>query len=197
MYRFRLTIFSLSIVALLFAGCGGLNLFANQTASLGGSTAGGRGSFQVLIINNTPFRAAFVAGSYDQTDMDSQPDFEMFGKDNEEDGIDGNSQSGLTFQCARVFAIGSKRLNAFIQENIDLETLDDDIAEDALIEGVEFYSVAEDGTTTSQGIAPAREFLIGVDYQCGGFLIFRLEFDDVGPNPFRIEYEWIPSEDDR
>ena len=46
------------------AGCNIENLL-NQTASFGGDTAGQRSSFTYVVINNTPFRAIFTAGAYD------------------------------------------------------------------------------------------------------------------------------------
>ncbi len=48
----------------LLAGCfGGAEVLFNQTASLGGGSVGARGDVQVLVINNTPFKAAFVTGT--------------------------------------------------------------------------------------------------------------------------------------
>ena len=44
----------------------------NLTASLGGSTAAARGTVRVLFINNTPHRAVFTYGTFDQTDQFSQ-----------------------------------------------------------------------------------------------------------------------------
>ena len=38
---------------------------------------------------------------------------------------------------------------------------------------------------------------LGVDFACNSELIIRLEKDDVGANPFRIDFEVIPASDDR
>jgi hypothetical protein len=59
----------------------------------------------------------------------------------------------------------------------------------ALVGGIEFFS--ESGT--SQGTATAFEVLVGVDFPCNSLLIFKLEVNDAGPGPFRIDFELIPS----
>ena len=182
---------------LLLGGCGALTLFVNQTASLGGNTAGGRGAFLVLIINNTPYRAAFVTGSYDQTDQDSVPDYSVFPRGDEDGVLEGNAQTQFQVRCARVFSLGSSRLNAFIRENADLSGISEEEIDEALIVGIELLDVADDGTLTSQGFAPPREVLLGADFNCGSLLIFRIEFDDFGPNPFKVEYEFVPSPNGR
>ena len=46
---------------------------------MGGRTAGGRGTVQIVVINNTPYRAVFTVGLYDQTDPGFAPAFEQFG----------------------------------------------------------------------------------------------------------------------
>lgn len=181
------------------AGCG--EQFANLSASLGSSRAGGRGNVGVLFINNTPHRAVFTFGSYDQTDQFSEPDFKQFGLDDPGVTLDGNSSSAiLSIECARVLGIGSPSLLRLIEENLPDVTLDDD----AFIEGVEFFSLPPengDGEDTSepvrQGVAPPFEALLGVDFPCGALLIIRFEFDDLGPDPFRTDFELIPSESSR
>ena len=62
------------------AGCNVDNLL-NQTASFGGDTAGGRSKFRYVIINNTPYRALFTAGAYDDLDQNTTPQFQQFGND--------------------------------------------------------------------------------------------------------------------
>jgi|CXWL01.1.fsa_nt_gi hypothetical protein len=184
-----------AVALLSAAGCG--EAWVNLTASLGGDTAGGRrGSIGVIVLNNTPHRAVLTLGSYDQSGTDAQPDFfRQF----ELDGarvLEGNADGGsLDFKCARVFSIGGPRLLALIDS-----TNPADVAQDALIEGVEFFAIDAanpDSVPVSQGVAAPFEVLLGVDFPCNALLIFQLEVNDAGPQPFRIDFELIPSETTR
>ncbi|MDO8631180.1 MAG: hypothetical protein Q7R41_11870 [Phycisphaerales bacterium] len=189
-----------SILLLAFgtAACGGCGeSWSNLTASFGGSTAGQRGSFGVLFINNTPYRAVCTHGSYDQTDPLSQPDFDQFDLNDRGPVLEGNSASDiLPFRCARVFSIGGPRLLALIHANLP----DTDFSSEADIEGVEFFSADPndpDSAPVSQGKAAPFEALLGADFPCNALLIFRLEVNDSGPEPFRVDFELIPSESSR
>ena len=192
-------IFLLVAVVAGASGCG--EAFINQTASLGSATAGGRGGVGVLFINNTPHRAVFTFGSYDLTDGTYQPDFGQFGLAESSAILDGNSTSELlAIHCARVFSIGGPRLLALIDENLPEATVDDG----AVIEGVGFFSSPSgdpdgdgSGDPIDEGSAPPFEALLGVDFPCNALLIIRFEFDDLGPDPFRIDFELIPSESTR
>ena len=179
---------------MVLPGCG--VDFSNLTASLGGNVAGGRGRVQIVFINNTPYRTVFTFATYDQTDQSSEPDFRQFSHD--EDGLilEGDSTSPIgALDCGRVFSIGGPRMLALITENLP----DAPIADEAFIEGVEFFSVSDDDTVApvSQGKSPAFEALIGVDFPCNALLIVRFEIDDLGPAPFRVDFELIPSESTR
>lgn len=174
-------------------GCG--EGWLNQTAPLGGSTVGGRGDLGVIVLNNTPYRAVLTLGSYDQIKNDIVPDVRQFTLDGST-VLDGEADSGLlTFSCARVFSLGGPRLLALI-ESSDLPDLD----AGALIEGVEFFAVDEADASiqpASQGMAAPFEVLLGVDFPCGALLIFKLEVNDSGDQPFRVDYELIPSSNAR
>ena len=182
-------------------GCG--EFFLNQTASLGGEVAGGRGAFRVLFINNTPYRAVFTYGSYDQTDQFSAPDFAQFGLRDSARNLEGNQASSVApgeseshIACGRVFGIGSPELLTLIEENRP----DAEVMEEALVEGVEFFEIDEEedaAEPVSVGAAPPFEALLGADFLCGDLLIIRLEFDELGPAPFRVDFEMIPSESAR
>lgn len=181
------------------AGCGEASI--NLTTSLGGDTAGERGTIRVLFINNTPHRAMFTFGSYDQTDQFSQPDFAQFGLSEFGAILDGDSSSEIiSIECARVFSIGGPDLLTLIEQNLSEAALD----EDAFVEGVEFFNIPSDdaegddsGDPISEGSAPPFEASIGVDFPCSALLIIRFEFDDLGPDPFRVDFELIPSESTR
>jgi len=172
--------------------------FSNLTASLGGDIAGGlRGRIQIVFINNTPHRAVFTFGTYDQTDPSSEPDFRQFGLDEEGLILEGDSTSNIgSLECARVFSIGGSRMLALIADNLP----DAPLADEAAIEGVEFFSVPDGdsaATPVSQGKAPAFEALLGEDFPCNALLIIRFEIDDLGPAPFRVDFELIPSQSTR
>ena len=183
----------------LSPGCG--MDFSNLTAPFGGDTAGSRGQVQIVFLNNTPYRSVFTFATYDQTDPSSEPDFRQFGHN--EDGLvlDGDSTSPIgSLDCARVFSIGGPRMLALIQKNL----LDATVAQEAMIEGVEFFRVeaaagdaAAAPAPVSQGQAPPFEALLGVDFPCHALLIVRFEIDDLGPAPFRIAFELIPSQSTR
>ena len=178
---------------MLFPGC--VADSSNLTAPLGGDIAGSRGQVRIVFINNTPFRAVFTFGTYDQTDPSSEPDFSQFGHDPAGLVLEGDSTSPVgVFNCARVFSIGGPRLLALIADNLP----DAPVADEALIEGVEFFTIPVDNSgaalaPVSQGKSPPFEALLGVDFPCNALLIVRLEIDDLGREPFRIAFELIPS----
>ena len=185
------------ILSTLF-GSGCTIPLANLITSLGGNTAGSRGTIRVLFINNTPHRAVFTYGTYDQTDKFSQPDFRQFGLDETNRILDGNSESSINpadgqspIFCARVFSIGSPNLRSLIDENLTGAT----VIDEALADGVEFFDIEENGSAdaSSVGFAPPFEALLGADFPCAALLIIRFELNDLGPDPFRIDFELIPS----
>lgn len=148
----------------------------------------------VIVLNNTPHHAVLTMGSYDQTNSQAQPDIQQF----ELTGtlvLEPNSNGGLqSFDCARAFSIGGPRLLDLI------ESTDTDAVEEALVDGVEFFAVDEADPAAepvSQGLADPLEVLLGVDFPCNALLIFKLEVNDGGPEPFRIDFELIPSSDSR
>lgn len=182
------------VVGLSATGCG--TTFFNQTASLGGETAGRRGNVQVLFINNTPHRAVFTYGTFDQTDQFAEPHFEQFEPGEFDRTLEGDSQSGIrTLTCGRVFSIGSEAL----QDAMRLNLPEDDYSDEALVDGAEFLDIDDDTDSepSPAGAAPAFEALLGVDFACGSLLILRLEFNDAGPSAFRIDFEVVPSSSER
>ncbi|MFQ5590430.1 MAG: hypothetical protein ACE5HE_04625 [Phycisphaerae bacterium] len=132
--------------------CGCERFLANQTATLGGDTAGDRGTVTVLFINNTPHRAVFTYGTYDQTDPSYVPDFAQFRLDRGTT-LDAGAASSIagvnddaSLRCARVFSIGSSALLQLIQDNLTQDALDD-VDEEAMLDGVEFFEIPREQTT--------------------------------------------------
>ena len=196
--RFKVACALIAPWLLLPGSCG--EAFLNQTASLGGSTAGLHGSVRIVVINNTPHRAVFTVGTYTQTDPTSTPGLVQFAHRESGRRLDGDSSSDVfSIGCARVFSIGGPDLLHLIEETVSADMVD----EVALVAGVKFFDVAsgeeEDDNGAEEepvlvGTAPPFEALLGVDFPCEALLIIRLEFDDLGPDPFRVDFELIPSE---
>jgi hypothetical protein len=197
--RVRTLLTAVALSAALGCGSAGCNIdnLLNQTASFGGDTAGGRSNFQYVVVNNTPFRALFTAGAYDDLDQKTQPTIQQAGNDPDGTTLEGNSSTPvLTAPCSRVFAIGTQQLLFFVEENLAEDAFNPDL----LVPGVFFSSGelgTEEGGTATEGVAEPLEVRLGADFPCNGLLVIRLEFDDDGPNGFRIDFEVIPAEDDR
>jgi len=187
------------VLVLMVGGCGGLvETFFINTSSLGGDTAHDRGLMQVLIINNTPHFATFTIGAYDHTNQTTIPTYVQYGLTNQ-NSLGGDSQTPIQdSSCTRVFSIGGAELLGFLERNLPQEDYEA-LAEDASVVGVEFWGEleGEDGERPSMGLAAPLDVFIGADYLCNALLIFRLEFNDVGPYPFRVDFEVIPSKSTR
>jgi hypothetical protein len=186
--------------ALFVGGCGGDG--ANLFESFGGDVAGDRGGVQVLFLNNTPYRAVLTFGTYDQTDPAFVPDVRQFTLDDADLELGPDGASGIgALDCARVFSVGGSRMLALIAANGDAA----DVSSAALVEGAEFYEIPEDDDPDDdvtpepilRGTAAPFEALLGVDFPCNAFLIVRLEQNPPGPNPFRVDFELIPSQTTR
>ncbi len=173
----------------LSGGCGSL------FPSLGGSVAGGRGTIQVAVINNTSNQAVFTIGTFDPADQNTQPDIVQFTTTPDGRQLLGGSTSSLfTLTCGRVLSVGSSGLLDAISQNLTT----DDFDEEALIEGVSFGDVSdENGSFESIGSAAAFEASLGIDVSCNALVIFQLEPIPLGNHAFRIVFSIIPSSSDR
>ncbi len=182
----------------LWAGGCSVDTFQNQTASFGGDQAGSSGNIGVAFINNTPFRAIFTYGTYNNTDQFDQPDVDQFVSVPGGNALEGEVVGNLrTLSCDRVFSVGDSELLRLIEENAD----DSALAPEALFEGIAFSSapVGDERTNVAtEGFAPPVRALLGVDFPCGSIIIIRFEIADLGVAPFRADFEMIPPrEDDR
>ena len=175
------------------SGCG--DVLSGLSASLGGDRAGERGQIRVLFINNTPHRAVFTTGTYDPLDEFAVPAFSQFGLEGDALTLPGDSESAIgAFPCARILSIGSSRLIALIKANDP----DAELISEASQEGVTFIGEGEaEGDPGSEGTISAFEARLGTDFPCGALLIIRFEINDVGDEPFRIDFEMVPSESPR
>lgn len=188
---------ALGAIALSAAGGCAFEGLLHNTASLGGSVAGQRGNAQVLFINNTPFRAIFTFGAYDDLDRDTVPTLRQFSSSTTTANLEGDSQTSLiAIQCSRVFSIGGEGLLARVQENL----AEDQFNDDALVSGINFSSAPVDDEMAdepTEGTALPVDLLIGVDFECGSMVIFRLEVNDLGPEEFQVDVSVIPAESTR
>jgi hypothetical protein len=175
----------------------GCEPWLHATSTLGGATAGARGNTEVVFINNTPFRAIFTFGAYDELDRRTEPVLRQFSAATATLDLEGNTQSDtLQVRCTRTYAIGTEGLITRVRANLD----EGDFNEDALVEGANFSSAAvgdDDADAPTEGVAAPHEALIGIDYECGALLIYRFEVNDAGPEPFVIDLTVIPAESNR
>lgn len=185
---------ALSATAFSFFGGCGRDTFLNQTASFGGDVAGSTSQVRVLFINNTPFRAIFTFGTYNNTDQFDQPEFgQLIGLESGNTLEGDSSTPQLTLSCDRVFSVGDSELLRLIDENLDLDG--GLLNAEALIEGVAFSAAAlgeDNAGLATEGFAPPVRALLGVDFPCDSILVVRFEIADVGPAPFRADFEIIP-----
>jgi len=173
-----------------------LDSFLNNTASLGGTVPGERGSVQVGFINNTPFRAIFTFGTYDPQDQNSVPEFDQFQVDADATlRLEGNSSSAIfTFTCGRVVGVGDSGLIARIQSTDAVRSNGEDINSTALEAGIAFSDRPLDDPDADQptaGRSDSTTTLHGTEYQADSLLIYTFEVDANEPDGFRINLDVI------
>jgi hypothetical protein len=152
----------------------------------------------VGFINDTPYRAIFTFGAYDQDDQTSLPtSFQQL-------RLEGNTASQQFSQpCRKTFSVGGDELIRLItvNENDPDLTVSD---QQALVHGVNFSSApASDplAAEPTEGTAQGRLVLDGVDFDCNrsdirqttgtGLLIFTFVQDASAAGGFRIDYSFI------
>lgn len=155
-------------------------------------------AISVGFINNTPFRAIFTFGGYDQLDSTTLPTF--FGQLR----LEGNTSSPVQTQpCRKTFSVGGAELIYLIQQNEDKPsiTVTDP---DALVDGVNFSNAPLGSpleAAPTEGTALGSVKLNGVDFSCvranidastgTGLLLFTFEQDAAAPGGFRIDYSFV------
>lgn len=170
-------------LSLVLSGCSGA-LLLNLTEE-------SQRNITVLLINNTPFRAIFTIGAFD--DLDRLPPGQITFQQLRIEG--GTTRAPLTFSCFRDVAIGSqKMLDRIVDtDNNTAANFDDD----AFVLGVSFSSAPLGSPGEGQpdsGTAPPRVVRLGNDYTCDDQLIFTFEQNTDGS--FRIDYEVLRSTED-
>ncbi len=155
-------------------------------------------TISVGFINNTPFRAIFTFGAYDQLDESTVP--QGFGQLR----LEGNTSSAQIAQpCRKTFSVGGAELIRLIELNRNgpLITVNDPAA---LVQGVNFSGAALGDpleAEPTEGTSLGTVLLAGVDFSCArtdirqttgtGVLIFTFEEDAAAPGGFRTDFTFV------
>jgi hypothetical protein len=199
--RFHLFVITSMIVVLAADSCTPnalLNLNAPTASFIGPSGIPTPRALQVGFINNTPFRAIFTFGAYDQLDKDTLPTgFTQL-------RLEGNTASAQQTQpCRKTFAVGGEKLIQLIDDNRNDPNINI-TDERALVRGVNFSGAALGDpleAEPTEGTAEPTLLLNGVDFTClrtdirqatgTGVLLFTFEQDAGAPGGFRIDFSFI------
>lgn len=151
-----------------------------------------QGNLFVQFINNTPYRASFTAGAFDDLDRDPPGPVDI-----QQRAVEGGtSTAAIQFACGRDFAIGTSALLARVRAvGADSGA---NFNEDLFGERVSFSS-APAGTDAAnlptEGEALGKVFRLAVDYTCNSQLLVIFEEDADAPGGFRIDLTVIESPD--
>lgn len=146
------------------------------------------GNISIQFVNNTPFRASFSYGTWDELDRNPPGTVTLL-----QLRLAANSSSTVsTAPCRRNMAVGTQPFVDRVLATKADETTNFD--PDAFGTVVNFSSAAANSTAAAlptEGTAAGREVLIGRDYSCADRLIFTFVQDSAAPGGFRIDYEVI------
>ncbi len=191
----------LAATTVFFASCTAnsvLNLAAPAGVFVAGSVEPVPSAIQVGFVNNTPHRAIFTYGAYDQFDQETIPT--GFGQLR----LEGNTASAQVAQpCRMTFSVGGDELVRLINanENDSAISINDPRA---LVRGI-YFSSAPLGdpleAEPTEGTAEGAVVLNGVDFDCrrdnihaasgSGLLLFTFVQDASAPGGFRIDYSFV------
>jgi hypothetical protein len=198
---FRLTTLGIVCTAFLIASCNAtalLNLAAPASNFTAGAIAPTARTIQVGFINNTPYRAIFTYGAYDQLDKETLPT--GFGQLR----LEGNTASAQVAQpCRSTFSVGGDELIRLLNENEQEPSIT--ISDPrALVRGI-YFSSAPLGdpleAEPTEGTAEGLVVLNGVDFSCrrenirdttgSGLLLVTFEVDPGTAGGFRIDFSFV------
>lgn len=142
------------------------------------------GRISVGFVNNTPFRAIFTYGTYNPQQQFSTPDFFQL-------RLEGNSISVIREPfCNRRIGLATEDLI------LRLRRSEIDIPDREAFHSAVFFSAAPLGdlleAEPTEGVAAGREEELGIDFPCGGLLIYTFEEDPRFLGDFRIDFEVVP-----
>lgn len=165
---------------LLTTGCG--TVLLNQTAERTGNVT-------VIIINNTPFTAAFTYGAWDAWDRSPPGPVQM-----QQLVLAANtSSSAAEFSCARNFSLAT--VDFITRANLvdapgNVATFNPD-AYDTVVHFSNIAPGSSGAALPTIGTAQGNARLLGVDYECGDELVFTLAEDPDAPGGFRVDFSDI------
>ena len=153
---------------------------------------------QVSFINNTPFRAIFSFGAYNQLDQETIP------TSSRQLRVEGNTTSPEFNQpCLQTFSVGGAELIRLIQK-FEADPSVNVTDEQALVNGVNFSGAPLGDpleAEPTEGKALGSVLLSGVDFNCertdilditgASLLLFTFEQDAAAPGGFRIDVSFF------
>lgn len=143
------------------------------------------GNINVQIVNNTPYRASFTFGTYNDLDRNGPGPVDVRQRRLEAHGV----TEVIDVFCRRELAIGTQALVDRILATDSDET--EDFDRDAFSDRVNFSSApADDPAAALPTVGTANGVLtrLGVDFACNDTIIFTLQEDPNAPGGFRIDY---------
>jgi len=183
-------LFLLASLSVMFA-CNPVDVFVNNTTSLGGASPGSRGGLEVAFTNNTPYFVSFRFGIYDPLAETIIPESSRFAAEEDPEllRLERNSSSDFfPFTCGRVISLGDHDfIEAIRNRNPEADTL-------VLQEGITFSDLLltdPDAKSFTVNNIPNQTQLHGVHYQCESQVIFTFEVDSSQPSGIRIDVDVI------
>lgn len=163
-------------------GCPG-SFLANLTEEKSGNVS-------LIIINNTPYRAAYMIGGYDAWSLNPPGNAEI--KQLTLEGM--TIENSISMGCARNIAIGTPALVERI--TLTQQNKGSTFNQDLFIQNVYFSSAPADSDAAklpTEGTAAGIEVKLGVHFGCTDQLIFTFEENEtpVNGHRFRIEYKLL------
>jgi hypothetical protein len=151
------------------------------------------GTITVLIINDTPYRAAFSFGSYDGLNRDPPGAIDFV-----QSRIEAHTTpEPFELECRRNVAIATEDLR---QRAIDTrEYEEEEFDADAFSAVVHFSAAPPDdaqAASPTAGYAEGVEVLLGIDYACGDQLVFTFVEDAAASGGFQVEFSLLRTEGD-
>lgn len=157
-------------------------------------------TLQVGFVNNTPFRAIFSAGTYDELNSETLPTGFL------QIRLEGNTASAqAVLACRKSVSVGGAeliRLLTLNQNDPNIPIGD----QEALVDGVNFSSAPLGDpleAAPTEGKAEGLVLSAGVDFNCArtdirqtagtGLIVFTFEQDPAAPGGFRVDFMFIPA----
>ena len=178
-----LMVLSAGLVSLGNAGCSP-TLLQNLTAALDGSVV-------VVFVNDTPYRASFSYGTFNDLERDP-PGGMDFRQDRLAAGLTGER---ISLQCGHTLAIGTEKLlRRVIDTNIDQSGPFDKEAFSLTVNFSDAPTDSDLAAVATVGTAAGVMKLAGVDFSCGDELVFTFREDPDAAGGFRIDLQIIHDE---